>query len=71
MNDRAMTVEIEVSSCTEHYEDCYVARCAFPEICACSWNRQEAVEFVKGAVLHAIGEWPKVPMAISFRVKEG
>lgn len=48
-------------------EDEWEASSRYPEVCGTSHNLEEAINFVKGACLIAIGHWPKVP-DVSFEV---
>jgi hypothetical protein len=52
-----MTVTIKVKKTDDGWE----ASSRHPEVCATSHNVDDAINFVKGACLIAIGHWPKVP----------
>lgn len=65
-----MRLRVRTSRCDEH-EECTVASISFPELSGCSCDRNVAIEFVKGAALHCIGDWPKVPSVIEFVVDGG
>ena len=48
----------------------FLVKSDYPEIEVYSSNKQLAIEWVKGAVLCALGEWQKPPNNILFTVKE-
>ncbi len=64
-----MIVQLVVTRCLEHGEGCSLVVCAHPQIAGCSRDLAYAIDFVKGAVLHCIGDWKRVPDGIEFRVK--
>lgn len=71
----AYVVVIETTKCDEHDDAgggvvCNEVESGYPKIVACSYDRAYAIDFVKGAVLHVIGDWKKVPSTIRFEVRE-
>lgn len=51
-------------------EEGWSASCSFPRIHGESSDRDYAINFVKGAVLHVVGDWTRVPDSIHFQITE-
>lgn len=69
----AHAFRVHVRRCKEHEAftegECLEAYCDFPAVIACSTNRDDVINHIKGSVLHALGDWKVVPDSIRFLVQ--